>query len=317
MKNNLKIYLINPRGFCAGVTRAIDIVEKSLQKFSTPVYIRHEIVHNKTVVENLKNKGVTFTKELDEIPNNALTIFSAHGVSEAIENEAINRNLHYIDATCPLVKKVHKDGLDYYQKGYQIVLIGHRGHPELEGTYGRIPGNTFIVENIEDAQNIKLDPKKPIAYITQTTLSIDDTKEIVEVLSSRFPHMEIPSSKTICYATQNRQNAVKQIINKIELLIVIGSKNSSNSNRLKEIGTKNNKPAFLIDNATELPFAILQKVRTIAISAGASAPESTVQEIITKLKEKFNVSIEEYEHIEENIKFILPKELRDKKNMNL
>ncbi|MDR0484818.1 MAG: 4-hydroxy-3-methylbut-2-enyl diphosphate reductase [Alphaproteobacteria bacterium] len=306
----LKIVLIHPRGFCAGVKRAVDIVNKALEIHGNPIYVRHEIVHNKTVVEEFKNKGVIFVNDVDEIPAGSTAIFSAHGVSCKVETEAKERTLNYIDATCPLVKKVHKIGLDYYNEGYQIILVGHKGHPEVEGTFGRIPNNIFIVSSTTEAEKIIIDESKPLAYITQTTLSLDDTKDIIAVLKSRFPNIAGPD-KNICYATQNRQNAIKSIINDLDSLIVIGSKNSSNSNRLKEIGDKHGKLAFLIDNKNEIPFDKIQEVQTLGISAGASAPDSAINDIINAIKTNRQViAIEDYEYTKEDVIFHLPKELR-------
>lgn len=308
---SLQIYLINPRGFCAGVTRAIEVVEKALQKFGAPLYIRNEIVHNKIVVDYFKNKGVIFVKDINEIPKGANTVFSAHGTALSVEEQAKENNLNYIDATCPLVTNVHKLGMQFYQNGYQIVLVGHKGHPEIEGTMGRIPANITLVCTVQDAQNITLDNTKPIAYITQTTLSLDDTADIVNVLKQRFPNIQGLATKNICYATQNRQNAIKEIINQVDALIVLGSKNSSNSNRLKEIGTKNNKLAFLIDTANEIPYNQLTKVKSVAISAGASAPESAVQQVIASLQKHYNATLHSFDYKQENVQFALPKSLRN------
>ncbi len=310
---DLKIILIHPRGFCAGVSRAIEIVEKTLNIYEKePLYIRHEIVHNKTVVDDFKNKGVIFVKEVAEIPQNANTVFSAHGISEKVENEAIAKNLNYMDATCPLVKMVHKVGIDYYNKGYQILLIGHKGHPEVEGTFGRIPSNIYIINNVDEAKAIEIYPNKPIAYITQTTLSLEDTKDIIDVLKTRFPNIVAPE-KSICYATQNRQNAITSIIDNLDALIVVGSKNSSNSNRLKEIGNKNNRLSFLIDNKDEIPFKELENIKILGVSAGASAPDSAINSIIEEIKKHRNVNIEDYEYVKEDVTFHLPKKLRNQK----
>ncbi|MCL2567348.1 MAG: 4-hydroxy-3-methylbut-2-enyl diphosphate reductase [Alphaproteobacteria bacterium] len=308
--NSLKIILISPRGFCAGVHRAVSIVNRALEIYGNPIYVRHEIVHNKTVVEEFKNKGIIFVKDVAEIPTASTAIFSAHGVSSFVENEAKEKNLNYIDATCPLVKKVHQIGLDYYKDGYQIILIGHKGHPEVEGTFGRIPSNIYLVSSIDDAKNIIINADKPLAYITQTTLSLDDTKEIVDILQKRFPSIH-GAGKNICYATQNRQNAIKSIINDLDALIVIGSKNSSNSNRLKEIGDNHSKPSFLIDNKEEIPFDALAEIKTLGISAGASAPDNAIEEIIAEIKNHRKVSVlEDYEYIKEDVAFHLPKNLR-------
>lgn len=310
LQEDLKIILIHPRGFCAGVSRAIAIVNKTLDIYKEPVYIRHEIVHNKNVVDEFKNKGVIFVSEVSEIPENATAVFSAHGISERVENEAISKNLNYMDATCPLVKMVHKAGIDYHNKGYQILLIGHKGHPEVEGTFGRIPSSIYIVNDVKEARTIKVEPNKPIAYITQTTLSMDDTKDIIEALTIRFPDIVGPE-KNICYATQNRQNAIKSIINDLEALIIVGSKNSSNSNRLKEIGDQHNRSSFLIDNENEIPFQEIKHIKILGISAGASAPDNAIERIIERIKEHRNVTeVKDYEYTKEDVVFHLPKKLR-------
>ncbi len=306
----LHIYLIHPNGFCAGVSRAVDMVNRTLEVYKDQqLYIRHEIVHNKNVVNEFKKKGVIFVKEISEIPDDSLAIFSAHGVSEKVEMAAKSKNLHYLDATCPLVKAVHKIGIEYHRKGYQVLLIGHQGHPEIEGTFGRIPSSVYVVNNIEEAKTIEVEKDKPIAYITQTTLSVDDTKDIIEALKERFPHI-IGPEKNVCYATQNRQSAIKSIIESLDALIVIGSKNSSNSNRLKEIGDQHNKLSFLIDNKEEIPFNCLNEVEKLGISAGASAPNNAIESIIEELKKFRHVTIEDYNYTVEDVIFYLPKELR-------
>jgi 4-hydroxy-3-methylbut-2-enyl diphosphate reductase len=307
---DLKIVLINPRGFCAGVTRAVEIVERALQIYGSPIYVRHEIVHNKVVVNYFKDKGVVFVKELQEVPENANVIFSAHGVASSVEEEAVKRNLNHIDATCPLVKNVHKMGIDYHNKGYQIVLIGHKNHPETIGTSGRIPNVSAIIETVEDVNNLSLDTSKPISYITQTTLSLFDTNDIVLALKNKFPNIEGPEDKNICYATQNRQSAILEIINKVDGLLIVGSSNSSNSNRLKEIGDRHNKPSFLIDNKDDLPINEINKINVLAISAGASAPEKSVQEIIEELTKYRKISLDNFDYKKEDVIFHLPKKLR-------
>ncbi len=313
--HSIIIYLITPRSFCAGVTRAIEIVEKTITKYNInenkPIYIKHEIVHNKTVVDSFKQRGVKFVQHIDEIPNEAVTIFSAHGVSNEVEDYCINHNMLYIDATCPLVKKIHNEGLKYHEKGYYIILIGHRGHPEVEGTFGRIPNNITIVSDENEAENIKIPDNLPLCYITQTTLSMDDTKNIVDILKRRFPCLESLSKSNICYATQNRQNAIKAIINILDALIIVGSRNSSNSNRLKELGSQNNKASYLIDNVDEIPIAKLKDYHTIGISAGASAPDKLVFDMVEKIKEFYNVEVRNYDHVEENVTFFVPKILRN------
>ncbi len=307
---DLEIILVNPRGFCAGVTRALDIVDKSLQKYNKQIFIRNEIVHNKNVVNNLKQKGITFVKNIEEIPTDALAIFSAHGVSSEVENIANKKNLHFIDATCPLVKKVHQDAILYDKQGYQIILIGHQNHPEIEGTAGRV-SKSYLVENVNDVEQLSLNPNLPIAYITQTTLSLDDTKDIIEALKHKYPNIIEPKAQNICYATQNRQNAVKNIIKDIECLIVVGSQNSSNSNRLKEIGIKNNIPSFLVDSPDDLPLDILKNISIVGISAGASAPSESIDSIINEIKKHRNIKITHKEVIKEDVVFHLPKELRN------
>ncbi|UQY80378.1 4-hydroxy-3-methylbut-2-enyl diphosphate reductase [Candidatus Hepatincola sp. Av] len=307
---SLEIFLITPQGFCAGVSRALEIVEKCLQKYGKPLYVKHEIVHNKRVVEDLKKQGVIFVNELHEIPNNSTVIFSAHGVSRQIEIEALAKNLNIIDATCPLVKKVHKKAIDLHEKKYQIILIGHTGHPEVVGTYGRVASNIFLVTSIEDVKKLNLNPKEPIGYITQTTLSIADTQDIVDAIKEKYPSVDEKSSKNICYATENRQQAIKALINNLDALLVVGSNNSSNSNRLKEIGLSHNKPSFLIDSPTEIPFDLLHNVNKLGISAGASAPNVAIQEIIVALQKFKKCKITNFTFTEENVTFFLPKELR-------
>lgn len=307
---NLEIFLITPQGFCAGVSRALDIVEKCLQKYGKPLYIKHEIVHNKRVVEDLKQQGVIFVNELNEIPNNSTVIFSAHGVSRQVEIEAEAKNLTVIDATCPLVKKVHKKAIDLYENNYQVILIGHTGHPEVVGTYGRVPKNIFLVTNTKDVKKLNLNPKEPIGYITQTTLSLADTQDIVNAIKEKYPSVDEKSSKNICYATENRQNAIKEIINDLDALLIVGSSNSSNSNRLKEIGLNHNKPSFLIDSYSEIPFDALQNVKKLGLSAGASAPNVAIKEIIAALQQFKKCKITNSNYVEENVTFFLPKELR-------
>jgi 4-hydroxy-3-methylbut-2-enyl diphosphate reductase len=305
----LDIILINPRGFCAGVDRAIEIVEKSLEKFGKPLYVRHEIVHNKVIVENFKKRGVIFVEEVAQIPTGSTAIFSAHGVAKVVENEAKEKSLNYLDATCPLVTKVHKAGIDYKSKGYEIILIGHVNHPEVVGTMGRIEPPVYLVSSISDVTNLNIESDK-IAFITQTTLSMLDTKDIIDALQHKFPNIEGLDNKNICYATQNRQMAVLDVINDVDSLIVIGSQNSSNSKRLKEIGDNYNKPSFLIDTIINIPLDALNSCKTVAVTAGASAPEYLVQEIILEIKKHYDTSIKEHHYTEENVVFHLPKQLR-------
>ena len=308
-KPALKVVLAQPRGFCAGVERAIEIVERALEIYGPPVYVRHEIVHNKRVVETLRAKGAKFVEELDEIPDGGVTVFSAHGVSEKVEGEAKLRDLPVIDATCPLVSKVHKEGQRYAEKGFEVVLIGHDGHPEVEGTMGRIPGGCRLVSTAEDVDNLQVRDPKKLAYITQTTLSVDDTREVIEALKKRFPEIIGPDVKDICYATQNRQAAVRELAAEVELLLVVGARNSSNSNRLREIGDEMGVPSYLIDDATMLNPAWLGSAKSVGISAGASAPEELVREVIAKLGEIGDITVEKMNGVEENIQFKLPRVL--------
>ena len=305
----LRVILAQPRGFCAGVERAIEIVDRALEKYGPPVYVRHEIVHNKRVVEMLKAKGARFVEEIDEIPESAVTIFSAHGVARLVESGAAERRLHVIDATCPLVGKVHKEGQRYAARGYDVVLIGHRGHPEVEGTMGQIDGTVHLVSTV--AEVAALAPRDParLAYVTQTTLSVDDTREIIAALQARFPQIVGPDVKDICYATQNRQTAVRKLADVVDLILVVGAHNSSNSNRLREIGQDMSKPSYLIEDANALRPEWLDGVRTLGITAGASAPEMLVEEVIGRLGALRTVDVQTLEGIEENVHFRLPDEL--------
>lgn len=305
----LRVLLAKPRGFCAGVERAIEIVERALALYGPPVYVRHEIVHNKHVVESLRAQGAVFVEELDEIPEGAVTIFSAHGVSTKVEQEAVRRNLPVIDATCPLVTKVHKEGRNHARKGREVILIGHAGHPEVEGTQGRIPGGVHLVSNTEDVAKIDVRDPDKIAYVTQTTLSVDDTRDIIEALRQRFPAITGPGSKDICYATQNRQQAARDLAAQVDMLLVVGARNSSNSNRLREIGAELGVPSYLIDDARSLDAQWLEGVRTVGVTAGASAPEELVQDLIARLGEFGRVVVEELAGVEEHMQFKLPREL--------
>ena len=313
MSKELKILLASPRGFCAGVDRAIEIVEKALKKFGSPVYVRHEIVHNKYVVDNLKKKGAIFVEELHEIKDNSRpVVFSAHGVPKSVPEEAENKKMFYVDATCPLVTKVHRETERNNKNGYQIILIGHKGHPEVIGTMGQIPKeNITLVETIEDAKNIKIEKfNKPMAYVTQTTLSIDDTKDIIEILKKKFPNIKSPVKEDICYATTNRQGAVKKIASSCEMFFVIGSENSSNSKRLVEVAKKAGcNKSQLISFDAQLPLNEIIKCNKIGLTSGASAPERLVQDFIEKIKKKCKVTIEEVELIKESVIFKLPKSL--------
>jgi 4-hydroxy-3-methylbut-2-enyl diphosphate reductase len=306
---SLHVRLAQPRGFCAGVERAIEIVERALDLYGPPVYVRHEIVHNRHVVESLRAKGAVFVEELEEIPDGAVTVFSAHGVSEAVEDEARRRNLPVIDATCPLVSKVHKEGWNHARKRREVILIGHAGHPEVEGTQGRIPGGVHLVSRKEDVSSVKVRDPNRVAYVTQTTLSVDDTREVINALQKRFPKIVGPDVKDICYATQNRQQAARELASQVELLLVVGARNSSNSNRLREIGAEMGVPSYLIDDASALDPAWLDGVRTVGITAGASAPEELVQELIARLGEFGHVTMEELPGTEERMQFKLPREL--------
>ena len=313
MKSELKIFLASPRGFCAGVDRAIEIVNRAISKFGSPVYVRHEIVHNKQVVDELKDKGVIFVEEISEIKDlTRPVIFSAHGVAKTVPEEAKLKNLFYVDATCPLVSKVHRESEQLFKNGFDIILIGHKGHPEVVGTMGQLPkGSVRLIETINDAESLKIeDFKKPLAYITQTTLSIDDTSEIINFLKKKFLDIKGPIKEDICYATTNRQNAVKQIAPNCDMFFVIGSRNSSNSVRLVEVAKKAGcLNSELIYFGKELPIEQIKKSKIIGISSGASAPEQLVQTLIGEIKKNCEVSIEEIIVAEEKVIFRLPKEL--------
>jgi 4-hydroxy-3-methylbut-2-enyl diphosphate reductase len=309
----MQIILAKPRGFCAGVRRAIEIVEKAIEKFGSPVYVRHEIVHNQFVVDSLKQKGAIFVNEVDQIPEGAITIFSAHGVSSQVEEQAIERGLDVIDATCPLVSKVHREAKKHEEHGYEIILIGHKGHPEVQGTSGRVKKNVLLVTNEEDARNVEVANPDKIAFVTQTTLSVDDTKKIVEILEQRFPNLQKGlATKDICYATQNRQDAVKNLAKVVDLILVIGAKNSSNSNRLRDLGEEFNIPSYLINNADDIQIEWFKNVDNIGLTAGASAPEVLVKSVIDKIKNLFGLQVKviDMEGIEENVFFALPKKIR-------
>jgi 4-hydroxy-3-methylbut-2-enyl diphosphate reductase len=290
--------------------RAIDIVELALKKYGPPVYVRHEIVHNKRVVENLKAKGAIFVEELDEVPDGAHTVFSAHGVSQKVADTARLRDLPVIDATCPLVAKVHKEGQRYSKANYEVILIGHEGHPEVVGTMGRIPGIVHLVSSAKAVADLKVKNPSKLAYVTQTTLSVDDTREVIDALRKRFPEVVGPDVKDICYATQNRQTAVRQLAGMVDVLLVVGAQNSSNSNRLREIGEELNVPSYLIDDARALKPEWLTGAGAVGISAGASAPEALVKELIERLSELAEIEVEHLDGINENVQFKLPDELR-------
>ena len=310
MKNQIKIYIAAPRGFCAGVDRAIEIVKKTLSKYGSPVYVRHEIVHNKNVVESLKQLGAVFVEEISEITDiSRPVIFSAHGVPKKVPEEAKLKKIFYIDATCPLVSKVHRETEQLNKRGFDIVLIGHKDHPEVIGTMGQLPnGSIKLVETVDEVKNLKF--SKPLAYVTQTTLSVDDTKEIINSLKKKFPDIKGPIKEDICYATTNRQEAVKKIAPNCEMFFVIGSRNSSNSARLVEVAKKSGcKNSELIFYGKKAPIDKIKNCKTIGLSSGASAPEELVQNFISEIKEKMNVSIEEIVTANEKVVFKLPKEL--------
>ena len=310
--NSLKIYLASPRGFCAGVDRAIEILKKSIDKYGAPVYVRHEIVHNKHVVESLKKIGAIFVEELNEIDDKSRpVIFSAHGVPKSVPKEANNLKMEYIDATCPLVSKVHREAENLHKNGSHILLVGHRNHPEVIGTMGQIPQDGIdLIESVDDAKNYKKKTNKNIAYVTQTTLSVDDTKEIINQLKIKFPEIKEPKKEDICYATTNRQIAVKKIAGKCDMFFVIGSRNSSNSVRLVEVAKKSGcNDSILMHSESQIPYEKLDKCKTIGISSGASAPEILVENFIKSLNEKYKINIEEVEIIKEDITFKIPGKL--------
>ncbi|SFV77117.1 4-hydroxy-3-methylbut-2-enyl diphosphate reductase [hydrothermal vent metagenome] len=308
----MKILLANPRGFCAGVDRAIEIVERALTKHGKPVYVRNEVVHNKFVVNDLKSKGAIFVKDIDEVPNNQVVIFSAHGVSQLVRKQAKELDSTIYDATCPLVTKVHKEVARKQKQNAQVILIGHKGHPEVEGTLGQSHEGVKValVEDASDIEKLKISAETNISYTTQTTLSVDDTRHIVNKLKQKFPNIQSPKKDDICYATQNRQDAVKTLIQSSEVLLVLGSSNSSNSNRLREIAEKINIPAYLIDGADEINPNWLSDVKTIGVTAGASAPEILVQEVVDYLYDHGATEVEEISGTEENVHFPVPEELR-------
>jgi 4-hydroxy-3-methylbut-2-enyl diphosphate reductase len=305
----LEIFLAQPRGFCAGVVRAIEIVERALERHGAPVYVRHEIVHNRYVVEGLKAKGAIFVDELSEVPDDAMTIFSAHGVARGVEDDAAARGLPVLDATCPLVTKVHNQGKRYMAKGRAVVLIGHAGHPEVDGTLGQVPGPVHLVQSAGDVALLTLQPDEPVAYITQTTLSVDDTRDIITALEQRFSDIEGPETRDICYATQNRQSAVRDLGKLVDVILVVGATNSSNSNRLREIGTEVGVASYLIADGSELDPAWLKGARSVGITAGASAPDVLVDDVIETLRRIGPVAVSVLPGREETIEFRLPAEL--------
>ncbi|MCH8038895.1 MAG: 4-hydroxy-3-methylbut-2-enyl diphosphate reductase [Nitrospirales bacterium] len=304
-----KIYLANPRGFCAGVDRAIDIVDLSLQKYGAPIYVRHEIVHSRQVVNSLRERGAVFVEELDEVPNGAIVIFSAHGVAKEVWEEARRRELKVIDATCPLVIKVHNEVNRDHANNYELILIGHAGHPEVVGTLGQTPDKIHLVSSVVDVENLKVENFDHLSYVTQTTLSVDECREIVDALHRRFPGIKGPHQEDICYATQNRQNAVKELAKYVDVILVIGSPNSSNSNRLRELAERFEIASYLIDSYRDIQPEWLENVHSIGIAAGASAPEVLVTEVVSYLKGLGAEDVEEMTVVEEDVEFLLPKEL--------
>ena len=310
----MDITLANPRGFCAGVDRAIDIVNRALDIFEPPIYVRHEVVHNKFVVDNLRDRGAVFVDELHEVPDDSIVIFSAHGVSKAVQSEAKDRGLKVFDATCPLVTKVHMEVARYTSKGSEMILIGHKGHPEVEGTMGQYDhdngGDIYLVEDVTDVQALIPNNPDALSYVSQTTLSMDDTAIVIEALRKKFPNIRGPKTDDICYATQNRQDAVKDLAKQCDLILVVGSPNSSNSNRLRELGERMGADAYLIDNAQEIDATWFADDKTVGITAGASAPEILVQQVVNRVKELGGTAPVELSGREENITFNLPKELR-------
>jgi len=305
----LKIYLANPRGFCAGVDRAIEIVDLSLKAYGAPIYVRHEIVHSRHVVASLRDKGAIFVEELDEVPDGAIVIFSAHGVAKAVWEESKRRNLKVIDATCPLVIKVHNEVNRDYTNTYELILIGHAGHPEVVGTLGQVPDKFHLVSSVEDVKTLVVENPLHLSYVTQTTLSVDECRDIVAALHHRFPGIKGPHQEDICYATQNRQNAVKELARFVDVILVIGSPNSSNSNRLRELGERCGITSYLIDSYQDIQLSWLEGAKAVGIAAGASAPEVLVSQVIKFLKEQGAESVEELTVVEEDVEFLLPKEL--------
>lgn len=310
----MQIYLANPRGFCAGVDRAIAIVNEALTRFEPPIYVRHEVVHNKFVVSDLANRGAVFVEELHEVPDGSIVIFSAHGVSKAVEDEAQRRDLTVFDATCPLVTKVHIEVAKFARDNMDAVLIGHQGHPEVEGTMGRFSpqygGEIYLVENEEDVAKLEVSNPDRLAFVTQTTLSMDDTAKVIDALRSKFPNIQGPRKDDICYATQNRQDAVKDLAQRCQVVLAVGSPNSSNSNRLRELAERMNCKAYLIDNAGEMKKEWFEGVEAVGVTAGASAPEILIQEVLNQLQDWGGDIPDELKGIEENVTFSLPKELR-------
>lgn len=307
----MQVVLAQPRGFCAGVERAIEIVEKALHKFGRPVYVRHEIVHNRHVVESLRAKGAIFVEELDEVPPGCITIFSAHGVAQVVESAAEERGLHVIDATCPLVSKVHNEGKRYATNGKEVILIGHAGHPEVEGTMGQIPGGVHLISEVEDVAKLKVKDPDQLSYVTQTTLSVDDTRAVIEALKQRFPDIVGPDTKDICYATQNRQQAVRELAKAVDVILVVGAPNSSNSNRLREIAEELGVASYLLEDVSQLKDHWLEGKKVVGVTAGASAPDELVQELVKELMRRGGGNVSVMPGADENVRFRMPSELLD------
>ena len=307
----MRVILAQPRGFCAGVERAIQIVERALKKFGPPIYVRHEIVHNRHVVDDLRQRGAVFVDELDQIPDGAITIFSAHGVARKVEQDAASRDLPVIDATCPLVAKVHNEGRRYARQEREIVLVGHAGHAEVEGTIGQVPAKVHLVQTAADVETLEVRDPGKLAYITQTTLSVDDTRGIIAALKARFPSIVGPDVRDICYATQNRQEAVRDLAARVDLILVVGSRNSSNSNRLREIGEELGRPAYLIDDASTIRPEWFAGIQTVGLTAGASAPESLVQGVIQGLRDIAEIEVSTLDGVAEDVRFRFPAEVAD------
>ena len=303
-----RIILAQPRGFCAGVQRAVDIVEKAIDKFGSPIYVRHEIVHNKHVVDSLTEKGAIFVDEISDIPEKSNTIFSAHGVSDNVESDAKNKSLSIVDATCPLVKKVHIEALRYYNQGYKIILVGHKGHPEVEGTAGRVPNGVKVIETVKQISKLNFSKDELLAYVTQTTLSVDDTKQIIQALKLKYPSIKGPDTRDICYATQNRQKAIRELAQCSEVVLVLGNKNSSNSVRLAEISALTGVPTYRIADKKELNLELIKDFNVIGITAGASTPEILVEELINYLKNNYldKITVEVLDGTKEKVNFKLP-----------
>ncbi|MDJ1305477.1 MAG: 4-hydroxy-3-methylbut-2-enyl diphosphate reductase [Candidatus Midichloria sp.] len=312
VKRQIKVILANPRGFCAGVERAIEIVERALKKYGAPVYIKHEIVHNKYVVNSLKDKGAVFTDDIESIPNGAVVIFSAHGVSKKVEDDAKYKELYILDATCPLVKKVHSEAQKYVASGRKLVLIGHKNHPEIEGTSGRVAADQVVlVEDLEQIENLPFKSDEKLAYVTQTTLSIDDTKNLVNTLYERYTDIDGPALKDICYATQNRQDAIKEMAKYIDVLLVIGATNSSNSSRLRDLGESQGVASYLIADETQINLDWFEGKQAVGITAGASAPEVLLKQVLDLLSKYYQIVVEEMDGVVENLKFKIPRELEN------